>query len=392
MINANSNSGKVNISFVSPSGNGGSVVKSVNNKTGNVFLTAEDVGALPDTTEIPSIEGLASEDYVDRAVENIDLTNYYTRSETNNKFALKTEIPETSHLASKTYVDTKVKNVEVDLTGYATEDYVDAAIADLDVPEGVATEEYVQKKIAEAQLGEGEVDLSAYYTKSETDAAIEAAAPDLSGYALKTEIPSTTGLATESYVDEKFNSIEIPEVDLTDYYTKTEVDKKIDEAAVGGTVDLSNYYTKSEVDTAIENVEVDLTGYATEKYVGEQIAAIPAPDLSAYAKKEEIPSTVGLATEKYVDDAVAAIEIPEAADLSGYYTKEEVDKAIEDASFNPDEIELIEEVYVGTIEPGSDNDALIWINPEGEASTQYATQAYVDAAIAAIVDGDEVSY
>jgi 3-dehydroquinate dehydratase len=36
-------------------------------------------------------------------------------------------------------------------------------------------------------------------------------------------------------------------------------------------VDLSNYYTKEEVDTAIENVEVDLTGYATEAYVNEAI-------------------------------------------------------------------------------------------------------------------------
>lgn len=35
--------------------------------------TAEEVGALPNTTEIPSIEGLASENYVDGAIENIDV-------------------------------------------------------------------------------------------------------------------------------------------------------------------------------------------------------------------------------------------------------------------------------------------------------------------------------
>ncbi len=36
--------------------------------------------------------------------------------------------------------------------------------------------------------------------------------------------------------------------------------------------DLSNYYTKDEVDEAIENVEVDLTGYATEGYVDTKVA------------------------------------------------------------------------------------------------------------------------
>lgn len=43
-------------------------VDSVNGKTGAVVLTAEDVGALPNTTIIPSTSGLASETYVDTAV------------------------------------------------------------------------------------------------------------------------------------------------------------------------------------------------------------------------------------------------------------------------------------------------------------------------------------
>lgn len=39
----------------------------------------------------------------------------------------------------------------------------------------------------------------------------------------------------------------------------------------GGNVDLSNYYTKEETDNLISNVEVDLTGYATEQYVNSAI-------------------------------------------------------------------------------------------------------------------------
>ena len=72
----------------------------------------------------------------------------------------------------------------------------------------------------------------------------------MSGYALKSEIPSTVGLATESYVD-----------------------------------------------NAVSNVKVDLTGYATESYVDGAIATIPQPDLSGYALKSEIPDTSGFITE-----------------------------------------------------------------------------------------------
>lgn len=46
-------------------------VQSVNGKTGAVVLNASDVGALPDTTIIPSIEGLASTSYVDTKVANL---------------------------------------------------------------------------------------------------------------------------------------------------------------------------------------------------------------------------------------------------------------------------------------------------------------------------------
>ena len=90
-------------------------VESVNGHTGVIELTAADVNALPADTHIPDTTGLASEKYVDDKVAAIP---------------------------------------EPDFTGYATE-------------------EFVTKKIAEAELAESDVDLSAYYTKSEVDNKIE---------------------------------------------------------------------------------------------------------------------------------------------------------------------------------------------------------------------------
>lgn len=57
-------------------------------------------------------------------------------------------------------------------------------------------------------------------------------------FALKSEIPSVEGFATTGYVDNAVNSIEIPKVDL------------------------SNYYTKAETNTQINNAKPNLTPYA----------------------------------------------------------------------------------------------------------------------------------
>ena len=121
--------------------------------------------------------------------------------------------------------------------------------------------------------------LGNYYTKVETynrdeiDTAIAAVKPD--------------GYATIEYVDEQIQSIDVTE-QLDDYALKTDVSAMIAAnpqdfatkqevadaiAAEDITTKLGNYYTKeetyskSEVDEKVSNVTVDLTGYATEKFV-----------------------------------------------------------------------------------------------------------------------------
>lgn len=213
-------------------------------------------------------------------------------------------------------------DIRVDLTGYATEEYVQEQIKDIDIPEvdlsGYATEDYVKQEITKAQLEGDDVDLSNYYTKAQTDKQIKDAQPDLSGYAKKSEIPSTTGFATETYVDNKVGAIKHPnEVHVgtsaptdknvkiwidTDadnpVATKEYVTQKINEAQLsGGDVDLSDYYTKSETDKAISDAigaieipeagEVDLSNYYTKTEVDSKI-----PDVSGYQTAEEVQSAI----------------------------------------------------------------------------------------------------
>lgn len=153
---------------------------------------------------------------------------------------------------------------QVDFAGYATEEYVDDAIAAIDIPEvdlsdyakkseipnidltPYATKAYVGEEIAKAQLNENEVDLSDYAT-------INYVNNSLKGYARIADIPSTTGFATETYVNDKIAAI--PKTDLTNYYTKTEVGDMIP--------DVSAYQTADQVNSAITNA-LNAIGVAEE--------------------------------------------------------------------------------------------------------------------------------
>lgn len=105
-----------------------------------------------------------------------------------------------------------------------------------------ATEEYVDQAILNAQLGGsgGEINLSNYYTKAQVDEAIE-----------QIELtPGPKGDKGDPGADGQ------PGKDGSDYVL-TEADKQEIAAMVevsGGDVDLSGYYTKTEIDQLLENL------------------------------------------------------------------------------------------------------------------------------------------
>ena len=108
--------------------------------------------------------------------------------------------------AVERYLDENDINVDVDLTDYATREYVDSAIGNIEIPEA-------------------DVDLSDY--------------------------------ATKKYVDDAIKDIDIPEVDLTDYATKEHVATEIAKAQLdGGEVDLSGYATREYVNTELNKIEL----------------------------------------------------------------------------------------------------------------------------------------
>lgn len=192
---------------------------------------------------------------------------------------------------------------------------------------------------------------------------------DLSDYALKSEIPDISGLASETYVsnytydkatiDEKvaqggtfdptqyynktqtnqllsekadtattYSKVEVDNLlgnkanksDLNNYYNKSQTDvllaEKLDATAYTPT-DLSNYYTKQETDSQINSSTANM---ATKTWVQNQ-NYITGVDLSNYALKEEIPDISGYATETWVQNQGY---LTEHQDLSSYALKSEI--------------------------------------------------------------------
>lgn len=172
--------------------------------------------------------------------------------------------------------------------------------------------ENVAQSVAD-KIGDTQINLSNYYTKSEVDTKVANVTVDLTGY------------ATENYVDEKVSAIDVTE-QLTDYAKKTEIPAKVsqlenDAGYLTQHQDISGLATKDEVEI-VENKIPSINGLATEAYVNESVAAIDVSDkLKDYAKSADVYTKNDVYTKSEIDEKVSNVEV----DLSGYYTKSEVD-------------------------------------------------------------------
>ena len=156
----------------------------------------------------------------------------------------------------------------------------------------------------------------------------------------------TSNYGTETYVNEKIAQVEAGSVDLSNYYTKTQTTALLDNYATktyvqeqieAGSVDLTNYYTKAQVDAKIP----DTSTFATKTWVEGKGYLTEHQSLTEYAKKSEIPTKTsqltnnsGYLTEHQSLKTINGESIVGtgnitisggSADLSNYYTKTEID-------------------------------------------------------------------
>lgn len=154
------------------------------------------------------------------------------------------------------------------LEGYATIDYVDSALAVVDVSgqlENYALKTYVDAAVAS-------IDVTDHLTDYATNESVNAL---IGNYYTKTETDTKINASLENYATKDDMSNAISSADLNSYYKKTET------------------YSQTEIDDKLANVGVDLSGYATETYVNNKVAPISS---SAETNKSDIATlsaTVG---------------------------------------------------------------------------------------------------
>lgn len=264
---------------------------------------------------------IATKDYVKEVVQDavlgdIDLSDYYKKDEVDEQLT-----------QTISYVDNTFIKEHQSLEGLATEDYVDEAISKIQVGDDVDLSGYAKKsdiptKVSDLTNDSGFINSipSTYakktdlFSKDYNDLTNKPTIPSLSGYAKKTDIPtnisafnndkgyltqhqSLTNYATKTWVEDK--GYLTAHQSLTSYAKKSELFSK-DYKDLINTPNLSVYATKTELGE-VENKIPSITGLATETFVTSKIAEASLGgsevDLSGYAKLTDIPDTSKFITE-----------------------------------------------------------------------------------------------
>ena len=299
-----------------------------------------ETGHLATKDEVANaVEGLATEEFVTNQgyiTEHQDISYLATKEEVNE---IVKQIPSIDGLATETYVDEKVASINIpSIEGLATEAWVNEqgfltehqditgkqdVIEDLEaIREGAAKGATALQEVPEEYITNEELEAKGYLTEHQ----------DLSEYAKKEELPTLEGYATETWVSAEIAKAQLEgeDVDLSGYATKDDIANLATKDEVPSVEGLASEAWVNEQGFLTEHQ--DISGLATKEeteavktWVNEQGFLTEHQDLSEYAKKEELPSVEGLASEAWVNEQGF---LTEHQDISGLATKEEVANAI----------------------------------------------------------------
>ena len=173
-------------------------------------------------------------------------------------------------IATIDYVNGKIDEVEADipsLDGYATEQYVDNAVADIDIPTADGTT-IIDNNGVWSAVGGGTTTVDWDDVQNKPTFATVATSGDYDDLSNKPTIPSIDGLATEQYVDDAIADIQDPEWD--------DIQNKPTFATVatsGSYNDLSNKPTIPTVPTNVSAFTND-AHYVNNQYVNAATTAV----------------------------------------------------------------------------------------------------------------------
>ena len=194
------------------------------------------------------------------------------------------------------------------------------------------------------QIGTTTIDLSDYYTKAQTDAAITAALNTaLAAYSTTVEMNAAIASAIATALADYSTTTQVGALIATAleaYYTKTQVDALIANFITASVNNLVNYYLKSETYT---KAEVQQLIDAVKQFTYVSVAELPTASADTMNKIYLVPSTNP--KTKNVKDEYITISVTDqgtttysweqigstTVDLSGYYTSQQTDAAISSA-------------------------------------------------------------
>ena len=238
-----------------------------------------------------------------------DLTNYYLKSETYTQAEIQQLIAAIKQFRYQSVAELPTASADtmgiiylVPSTNPQQQNVKDEFITISATDQGTTTYSW-------EQIGSTEIDLSGYYTSQQTDAAIASA---LASY-------STTEQMSAAIVQA-----------LLSYYTKQQVDALIANFITASVDNLVNYYLKSETFTKSEVnalIVAELPTASAETM--NKIYLVPSTNPQTKNVKDEYItiSTTDQGTTTYSWEQIGTTTI----DLSGYYTSQQTDAAINTA-------------------------------------------------------------